>query len=72
MNEQLRFVEGDVVARPDLDSGSIREQCREQFRPRAGSGGKPQRFCSSECRQRWHTANSNVAQRSARTLAMTS
>ena len=23
MNEQLRFVEGDVVARPDLDSGSI-------------------------------------------------
>jgi hypothetical protein len=63
MNEQLRLVEGDVVAPPDLDSGSICEQCREQFTPRAGSCGKPQRFCSSECRQRWHTANPNVAQR---------
>ena len=65
MNEQLHLIEDDGVVQPiaDLDNCSTCQQCREQFTPRVGSGGKPQRFCSSECRQRWHTANANVAQR---------
>jgi hypothetical protein len=66
MNEQqLRLVERQCVVQPipDLDNCSTCEQCGEQFAPRAGSGGKPQRFCSSQCRQRWHDTNPNVAQR---------
>jgi hypothetical protein len=62
MNEQLRLVDGDGVAQPIVDLATC-EQCGEQFASRAGSGGKPQRFCSSQCRQRWHDANPNVAQR---------
>lgn len=30
------------------------EQCGEPFDPRKGSGGKRQRFCSTECRQAFH------------------
>lgn len=31
------------------------EQCSQQFEPRKGSGGKPQRFCSTDCRQSFHS-----------------
>jgi hypothetical protein len=30
------------------------DQCGEPFEPRTGNGGKPQRFCSSECRIAFH------------------
>jgi hypothetical protein len=30
------------------------ENCGRQFAPREGSGGKPQRFCSPDCRQAFH------------------
>jgi hypothetical protein len=30
------------------------DQCGEPFEPRTGNGGKPQRFCSSECRVAFH------------------
>jgi hypothetical protein len=31
------------------------DQCGEPFEPRSGKGGKPQRFCSQECRRAFHT-----------------
>jgi hypothetical protein len=31
------------------------ERCNKPFTARSGSGGKPQRFCSSECRTASHT-----------------
>jgi hypothetical protein len=33
------------------------EQCGKPFTPRTGSGGKPQRFCSPECRMAFHAEN---------------
>ena len=68
MNEQLRLVGDQRIAEPVASPIATAlcgtcEQCGKSFTPRAGSGGKHQRFCSSECRQRWHTANPNVAQR---------
>jgi MYM-type Zinc finger with FCS sequence motif len=39
------------------------EHCGQQFEPRSGSGGKPQRFCSTECRLAFH----GKPQRSQRT-----
>jgi hypothetical protein len=40
-------------------------QCGQLFEPRAGSGGKPQRFCSTDCRLAFHSKgqrDANVAQ----------
>lgn len=34
------------------------EQCGNSFEPRKGSGGKPQRFCSTECRMNFHAQRS--------------
>jgi len=34
---------------------SLCEHCSKPFEPRSGSGGKPQRFCSPECRAASHT-----------------
>ncbi len=34
--------------------------CGELFEPRKGSGGKPQRFCSTKCRMAAHAANSDT------------
>ena len=36
------------------DSKPLCDQCGKPFDPRSGSGGKPQRFCSSECRIAFH------------------
>ena len=38
------------------------EHCGQPFTPRSGTGGKPQRFCSAECR----AASHNKPQRSQR------
>jgi hypothetical protein len=35
---------------------SVCEHCQKTFEPRAGSGGKPQRFCSEKCRKAFHKA----------------
>jgi hypothetical protein len=35
---------------------SLCEHCQKSFEPRAGSGGKPQRFCSEKCRKAFHKA----------------
>jgi hypothetical protein len=70
MIEQLRLGDdvgvGDGVVEPiaSLDNCATCEHCGEEFTPRARSGGKPQRFCCTQCRQRRHSANPNVAQRS--------
>ena len=32
------------------------EQCGNEFSPRNGNGGSPQRFCSQECRGSFHKA----------------
>lgn len=37
------------VAEPSCD------QCGNEFKPRHGSGGKPQRFCSTKCRLAFHS-----------------
>src|SRR5215212_7353896 len=39
------------------------DQCRGIFEPRAGSGGSPQRFCSTACRSAFHS-EASVSQRS--------
>ena len=31
------------------------EQCKNEFLPRQGRGGKPQRFCSTDCRLAFHS-----------------
>src|SRR3954453_13463608 len=33
---------------------SVCEHCGKPFTPRKGTGGKPQRFCSTECRLAFH------------------
>jgi hypothetical protein len=40
------------------------EHCGKPFARRERSGGRPQRFCSSECRTAFHSGNRNVPQRS--------
>src|ERR1700690_2344280 len=50
MNEQFTLVETDAV------SASLCERCSNPFTPRRGTGGKPQRFCSEECRRQFHAA----------------
>jgi hypothetical protein len=37
------------------DNNPLCDQCGEPFEPRSKSGGKPQRFCSPECRAAFHT-----------------
>jgi hypothetical protein len=37
------------------DNKPLCDQCGEPFEPRSKSGGKPQRFCSPECRAAFHT-----------------
>lgn len=49
----------DVTERPSTaptteTTSRICEQCSAPFAPRSGSGGKPQRFCSTECRMAYH------------------
>jgi hypothetical protein len=39
------------------------EQCGKPFEKREGSGGKPQKFCSPDCRQAFHS-NGQRSQRS--------
>src|SRR5689334_23520060 len=36
------------------DNKPLCDQCGEPFEPRTGNGGKPQRFCNSECRIAFH------------------
>jgi hypothetical protein len=47
------------------DSKPLCDQCGKSFDPRSGSGGKPLRFCSSECRTAFH----NDPQRSPTCIA---
>jgi hypothetical protein len=49
-----------LSAEPASDKKTC-EQCGGKFFPRVGSGGKPQKFCSPQCRASFHA---NVAQRS--------
>lgn len=49
----------DTIARVDpasfFDDKPLCEHCRTPFEPRSGKGGKPQRFCSQECRRAFHS-----------------
>jgi hypothetical protein len=42
------------------------EHCQQPFEPRSGSGGKRQRFCSSECRTAFHAKDRKGSQRDQR------
>ena len=50
----------DTTQRPSAASADLLghqpkcDQCGEPFEPRSKSGGKPQRFCSPECRAAFH------------------
>jgi hypothetical protein len=44
------------AASPDLIGKPLYENCHTSFEPRAGSGGKPQRFCSTDCRRAFNNA----------------
>jgi len=51
-------MDGDLLA-PKLSGRKTNcEQCGNEFEPRNGSGGKPQRFCSTACRQAFHSQRS--------------
>jgi hypothetical protein len=53
-----------------IDEGEINrtcERCGKMFVPRSQSGGKPQRFCSNDCRSSFH----KEAQRSQRSPTCT-
>ena len=56
MNEALLPLTAEPIAAADLDP-PVCEQCSNPFSRRTGSGGKPQRFCSTECRRLFHAAN---------------
>jgi hypothetical protein len=51
----------DTNQRPSVASADLLDrqpkchQCGKPFEPRSKSGGKPQRFCSPECRAAFHT-----------------
>jgi hypothetical protein len=53
--------EGDKTAATPT---TLCRQCSKPFEPRSGSGGKPQRFCSTDCRTAFHGAEPQRAQRS--------
>jgi hypothetical protein len=44
------------------------DQCGNPFEPRSNSGGKPQRFCSPECRAAFHSQHQRGPTCSAPTL----
>jgi hypothetical protein len=52
--------ESDKTATPT----TLCDQCSKPFEPRSGSGGKPQRFCSTACRTAFHGAEPQRAQHS--------
>src|SRR6516165_4325274 len=58
------FVEPQPLG-PDGKLEQHCDWCNNQFRPRHGSGGSKQRFCSTECRMSFH----KEAQRKQRTAA---
>jgi hypothetical protein len=58
----LDTTSGRSAASPDLIDKPLCENCQKPFEPRSGSGGKPQRFCSADCRATFH----NDAQHSQR------
>jgi hypothetical protein len=46
---------------PEDPPWPVCEHCQAPFEPRARSGGKPQRFCSTACRRVFHANVPNVA-----------
>jgi hypothetical protein len=55
----------------ELSPAPICEQCSQPFAPRERSGGKPQRFCSPECRSAFHSENRQRDQRAPTCSAIT-
>jgi hypothetical protein len=63
-------MEDVAVDQTECNSASVKEtpnfktceQCQLQFAPRSKSGGRPQRFCSPQCRGAFHSG-ANVSQR---------
>jgi hypothetical protein len=47
--------DGASVALIPEESAPACERCGKPFAPREGSGGRPQRFCSTRCRAAFHT-----------------
>jgi len=45
--------DAEPIAAAELDP-PLCERCSTPFAPRKGTGGKPQRFCSEECRRQSH------------------
>ena len=62
----MQFVPSAQAERKPEDESKLCERCGKLFEPRNGNGGKPQRFCSTDCRLAFHSEgqrNANVAQR---------
>jgi hypothetical protein len=55
----------------ELSPAPTCEQCSQPFAPRERSGGKPQRFCSPECRTAFHSENRQRDQRAPTCSAIT-
>lgn len=52
-----------TIDAPKTENFKTCEHCGQIFSPRLRSGGKPQRFCTQDCREAFH-AKANVSQRS--------
>jgi hypothetical protein len=45
----------------ETETARICDHCGGTFTPRAGSGGKPQRFCTNECKAAFHSQRLDAA-----------
>ena len=49
----------------ELPLGTQCARCGKTFKPRSGSGGSPQRFCSQDCRLAFHSEGQRAQRRPA-------
>jgi hypothetical protein len=59
----------DAITLPEAGQPAICRQCEQSFAPRK-SGGKPQQFCSADCRTAHHNAERTTNQVASDTLGL--
>jgi hypothetical protein len=62
LSSDTRFEAGELIA-PAHSEKPLCDHCGRPFSRRDGSGGKPQRFCTSECRANFHAQRDQRDQR---------